>query len=153
MTTKLNDALTTTCVGVLEDLCFVCPDPTEDGRPSPRDALSVEVAFRGPVGGKVALRFLDVPREEIASAMLGESDGVISEADLRDAMGEVANVICGQLLPRIGGAAAVFDLDAPKFIEKTPGAASDAFVALSALGGRVEVSLFVSAGSFAGQAP
>ena len=150
--TKLNDALAETSVGVLEDLCFVCPDPTDDGEPSSRVALTVEVSFAGPVAGKLALRFLDVPREEIAAAMLGESADEVSESDLRDAMGEVANVICGQLLPRIGGSQAVFDLGPPTFFEGQTPAPADAFVALAALGGRVEVSLFVSSGSFLGAA-
>jgi len=147
--TTLNDALVATSVGVLEDLCFVCPDPAEDAAPSSKDVLTVEVGFSGPVAGKLALCFLDVRRAEIASAMLGEGPEPLSEGDIRDAMGEVANVICGQLLPRIGGKEAVFDLGAPTFVERGAQAKTDAFVALAALGGRIEVSLCVTKGSFA----
>ncbi len=148
MATTLIDALMTTSVGVLEDLCFVCPDPAGDSAPQSMKTLTVEVAFEGPVQGSLTLRFLDVPREEIAAAMLGEVSGELSESDTRDALGEVANVICGQLLPRIAGDRAVFDLGAPSFAESARRDGADASIALAALGGRIEVALHVAKGRF-----
>jgi CheY-specific phosphatase CheX len=147
-----EETLRATSVGVLEDLCFVCPDPAPDPTPASASALTVEVAFEGPMAGKVSLRFLDLPREDIAAAMLGDVDGGLSEAETRDALGEVANVICGQLLPRIAGADAVFDLRPPFFREKEGLGRADAFVALAALGGRIEVALSLTTGAIAGAA-
>lgn len=149
MTTTLNEELLATSVGVLEDLCFVCPDPTDGSTPKAGDGITVQVGFRGPAKGRLALRFVGVPQQDIAAAMLGDDDTVLSTAETRDAIGEVANVICGQLLPRIAGDTAVFDLDPPCFPE-TDGKDFDGFVALAALGGRIEIAFRVDQGTIAG---
>ncbi len=144
---RLEEALRATSVSVLEDLCFVCPDPADDPSPSRTSALTVEVTFRGPAKGALALRFLDLPREEIARAMLGEEDSALSEEETRDALGEVANVICGQLLPRVAGDEVVFDLGPPSYSDVAAPGEPEAFVAFAALGGRIEVALRVTSGA------
>jgi len=62
---------------------------------------------------------------------------------VRDALGEVANVVCGNLLPEIAGRDAVFRLDAPRAFDGagcghgTPAAA----LSLGVDGGRAELAL------------
>jgi len=54
---------------------------------------------------------------EIAGNMLGVDDeDDITMDDKNDALKETANVICGNILPAIGGKQAVFNIDTPKMI-------------------------------------
>ena len=86
----------------------------------------------------------DVARA-FAENMLGVSDADL--AMVRDALGEVANVVCGNLLPDLAGREAVFHLSAPEPIDVTDAAwcARPAVSALSASlgidGGRADVAL------------
>jgi hypothetical protein len=50
---------------------------------------------------------------QIANNMLGDDD-LRPDYQQRDALGELANVICGNLLPQLGGPSAAFLLDAPQ---------------------------------------
>ncbi len=60
----------------------------------------------------------------LAANMLGQ-DEAPSERLQRDARGEVANVICGNVLPMIAGADGAFDLDAPRLIDANELPAND----------------------------
>jgi hypothetical protein len=79
--------------------------------------------------------------------MLGE-DEPPSERWQRDALCEIANVICGNALPVIAGAKEVFHLSAPQFIEGAPEngekPAAEAHVGLEE--GRADVLLFLDEG-------
>ena len=74
--------------------------------------VAVTVSFRGPLSGRLVLRASSEILPGVAANMLG-ADGEYPLAVQRDALGELANVICGNLLPMIGGAEAVFVLSAP----------------------------------------
>jgi hypothetical protein len=68
----------------------------------------------------------------------------------RDALGEVANVVCGNLLPLVAGAEAVFRLSAPEWLTEAtvsrPGDEPDASLTCGAEDGRVDARLFVFGG-------
>lgn len=95
-----------------EELCFMVPSPEleEELREAPVEA-EVRVAFRGPWCGKLILRARGGLLESIASNMLG--DDVQTEQQQRDALGEIANVVCGNVLPAIAGLNEEFHLDPP----------------------------------------
>ena len=65
----------------------------------------------------------------IAANMLGV-DETPSESQQDDALGEIINVICGNMLPNISSPEAVFDVGIPQFLEVTdsPSQKSDLFV-------------------------
>jgi CheY-specific phosphatase CheX len=138
---NLNDELLQASVQVLEELCFVCPDPAPAKTEAEESATRVTIDFRGPSPGRFELRLLEVPIGELAAAMLGEEDGELTDAEKRDAVGEVANVICGNLLPRLAGTDAVYDLGPPTFGAPPRAEDPDGIIALSAMGGRIEVSV------------
>ena len=76
--------------------------------------LSAEVKFDGPIHGTVHVTLCGGVLKQLTSNMLGEDeDTPPSDEDQRDALGELANVICGNLLPHIGGTEAVFDVGSP----------------------------------------
>ena len=55
---------------------------------------------------------------ELAANMLGlDDDESPSEEQQKDALRESLNVICGNLLPRVGGKEAVFDIQAPEILD------------------------------------
>lgn len=74
--------------------------------------VAASVEFRGPMTGRLVLRASSGILAEVANNMLGADDSRPAALQ-RDALGELANVICGHVLPMVGGRDAVFHLAAP----------------------------------------
>ncbi len=76
---------------------------------------AVRVAFAGPCAGALDVAVSDDVAVALAANMLGlDPDAVRADADVRhDAVGELANVVCGNVLPLVAGREAVFHLAAP----------------------------------------
>lgn len=105
----LSRALTAT----FEELALICPDTRlSDKQSEAMVDVAVSVSFNGPLSGRLVLRASSEILPGVAENMLG-ADGEYPLAVQRDALGELANVICGNLLPMIGGAESVFVLSAP----------------------------------------
>jgi len=118
------------------------------------DSDAVEVRFRGPIEGRLVLRTGGAILPAIVANMLGEDAGAVPNAE-RDALGEMANVICGNVLPEFAGNDATFNLDAPRWIAAPNAPAAEAPAAharvLVGVGpGRAEVQLYIN-GAAAGQ--
>lgn len=104
------------------------------------------VEFKGPLEGALEVRLTEDLVPELASNMIGFEEAPDPEV-CRDAVGELVNVICGNLLPELAGYSAVFDLTAP-----IVGADTDAFPCrgrvaaeetLGVEGGRAELRLWL----------
>jgi CheY-specific phosphatase CheX len=97
-----------------EELAYLLPTGELDEQPS-FDGVKVaaSVGFRGPFGGTLVVTVNQGLLPTLAANMLGEDD-VLSEQQHRDALGEIANVICGNVLPRIAGTREVFRIIAPR---------------------------------------
>lgn len=108
-TTSLFQAATST----FESLALLFAEPgSADGAEFIPLAAAVSVTYHGAGTGRVVVGVTAGVLPALAENMLG-SAGV---PDLRlqcDALGELANVLTGNVLPMINGAAAVFRLDAP----------------------------------------
>ena len=107
---------------------------------------AVSVGFRGPFEGRLVVRAFGGVLPTLAMNMLGEEEAPPAALQ-RDALGEVANVICGNLLPAIAGSREVFRLDAP--VPEGPEAAAPGAPLLSSavLGledGRAEILLYAT---------
>lgn len=74
---------------------------------------SAAVDFTGPWSGALVVSVSPGVLSALAANMLG-SDEPPPPALQLDALGEVANVICGSVLPTLGGPRAVFSLSAPR---------------------------------------
>lgn len=148
MSNTMVRSLSQTTAATFEDLALLFPDaeltPEQDAVPLD---VTVSVDFRGPLTGRLVLRASECVMPAIAANMLGEDES--QQVPLqRDALGELANVICGNVLPAIGGAEAVFHLAAPRVhsVGETLSRDEDAPQAKVAFGvetGRVEAQLFV----------
>lgn len=119
--------LQTAALSTFEALAMLCAEPLDPAAPDagrPALAHAVRVRFAGPSRGALLLAVSDDVATALAANMLGLDESVVrADARLRqDALGEAANVVCGNVLPLVAGRAAVFHLDAPEVI-----ALADAF--------------------------
>lgn len=111
---SLETAIYRTGAAIFEELAFLFPtEEIEDYQRALPARAAAEVGFRGPVSGQLVVVAYGEVLPQLAANMLGE-DAHHSEQIQRDALGEVANVICGNLLPALSGTQAVFSLDAPQ---------------------------------------
>jgi hypothetical protein len=79
--------------------------------------LGVQVDFKGPFSGTLALNISETILPELAGNMLGiDETGPISIDHQQDALREIANVVCGRLLPLIDGREAEFTIDQPQIL-------------------------------------
>ena len=147
MSSSVESSLFQAASSTFEELGFMLADrqPSDRQREAVLDG-EVTVAFRGPFEGYLRVRLFGGVLPALAMNMLGES-APPGEALQRDALGEVANVICGNALPAIAGSTEIFHLDAPS--AGAPERVANAELASTALlgldGGRAEVSLYATA--------
>jgi len=103
----------------LEQLAFMFSFP-DDMDPDAIWAESVTgcyVSFSGHTRGELLMLISSAALPELAANMLGlEEDETPPDEQQKDALREALNVICGNLLPRVGGVEAVFDIQAPEII-------------------------------------
>lgn len=131
-----------------EELAFLFLETecTEEQADAPLDAI-VTVNFHGPARGRLTLSVSSALLPSIAANMLGEEQSRFVPLQ-RDALGEMANVVCGNLLPLAAGAEAEFRLDAPQWMSDADAVTrtGDAPVASIIFGvedGRVAAQLYV----------
>ncbi|MBN2171605.1 MAG: chemotaxis protein CheX [Candidatus Krumholzibacteriota bacterium] len=151
MPDKTTVQLFRTAVLTFEELGFLLPSEEIDARQAAAAlAAVVHLDFTGPFAGTLELRFYGDLLPELAANMLGEEEPPPFQEQL-DALGEVTNVICGNLLPAIAGREQVFDLCEPRVAADGPPAGNQALGELQAeaavglAGGRAELSLYVRA--------
>lgn len=149
---RLNEILYRVAESVLERLAFIFSFPAME-----RDEISLEsaaassVSFSGPFAGSIVLAVTDRALPEIAENMLGLPEGEgLSVEQQHDALKELVNVICGNLLPEIAGKQAVFDFDMPCILsgkipaEEKTGEKRTSVAKLDLERGRCDVILFAN---------
>jgi CheY-specific phosphatase CheX len=146
MTSDLTLQLRQAAISTFEQLGFLLADEevSEEQAAAPITGSS-RVRFRGPHSGALEIEIAGNFLTELANNMLGVEGDPPREVVL-DALGEVSNVICGNVLPFLSGPNAVFDLSAPEPSTEPlpPNASSRGNVAKVSVGldeGRAEVTL------------
>ncbi len=150
MSTITDQLLRRATVSTFESLAFLfAEDECSESQLAAPLAGKVSVEFHGPMRGRIVLRVTESLMPAIAANMLGDDESHLVPLQ-RDAIGEMTNVVCGNLLPMLAGAQAVFRLDAPYWRASATASedsrAGDAPLSTVVLGmddGRVEVQLFV----------
>ncbi len=104
-------------ISAFEELGFMFPLPESEDqeRPSQPDAV-VCVQFSGHFSGCLVIKAYNGLLAALASNMLGEFEAPSRQLQ-HDALKEMANVICGNVLPAVAGAKEVFYLDTPQILE------------------------------------
>lgn len=152
MNEEINNVISKVVAGTLEKLAFMFAssyDPEDSTEEDPDTGVSV--SFNGPFSGSLGMKVSREVLSEIAVNMLGvEDEDEIAPGEKDDALKETINVICGNILPAIGGKEAVFNIDAPEIIPEGENVkvkdgeklASD--IKLSLDEGRCDLVLFVN---------
>ena len=145
--THTVDTLRQVVADVLERFAFSFVD---DDKPQFHDTevLLSDLAFKGPVQGKVGLSLSRDLATELGVNILGVDPESAPPETAHDAIKELTNIICGDLLFRLYGPQAVFDLCVPQLHTTSGGAApkpNAAVVELSVEGHRVTAWLVLDA--------
>lgn len=117
MNQQLNETLAAVAEDTIMSLAFLFLMSEDEAAGAPEaEAVIASVDFSGPFAGAL---FISGPKQmlpELASNMLGYEEGAEppTSSVQNDALQELLNVICGNLLPEIAGAEAVFKVHAPK---------------------------------------
>jgi len=104
----------------LEQLAFMFsfPDDMDPDAIWEESVTGCHVSFTGHTPGGLLMLISSAALPELAANMLGlEEDETPPVDQQKDALREALNVICGNLLPRVGGVEAVFDIQAPEILE------------------------------------
>jgi len=144
VTVSLATTLFRAAAATFEDLAFQLPLADGPGGQPGRQVVAA-VDFRGPFGGRLELAVSEAMLPIVAASMLGQLDPPPPD-EQRDALRELANVICGNLLPEIAGAEPVFLLDAPRIDAGPAPAPLAAEAEVPFEEGRATVRLFVEPG-------
>jgi len=108
-------------VSVLSDLAFLFADPAEAaGLPEtpPAPYWLARMTFSGPQSGGLELALPVSLAPQIAANMLGVEESECAQPGPgKDAVKELLNVICGQILTTVAGTEPVFDLSVPEVTE------------------------------------
>jgi CheY-specific phosphatase CheX len=153
MSNELIEVLHRVAEDTFEQLAYLFPVPEGlDESACDPESTAVRVHFSGPFEGELIMTLSSVLLPELARNMMGLDDAEPVEMDLQhDALRELINVICGNLLPEFAGLKAVFDLSPPELLtqgapeELLAGRSPQARARLGLDEGAVELILFYQA--------
>ena len=120
MTSLLEQTLCYVAEEQFESLAFMFPLPEDPDRTPVDEWTTVSVEFSGPFGGRLYLALPSEMLPILGANMLGMVEGPPGRAEQLDALKEFINVVCGNLLPTIAGAEAVFNVGAPQLLGMGP---------------------------------
>ncbi|HNR12075.1 MAG TPA: chemotaxis protein CheX [Thermodesulfobacteriota bacterium] len=121
MGTDIGKILRTVAAEMLEGLAFIFAVPAEEdiGETDSESLLIANVSFSGPFSGGVVVLVSKNALPELAANMLGVDTGEdISVEQQQDALKELLNVICGNLLPAVAGNREIFHIGVPAIIQQ-----------------------------------
>jgi CheY-specific phosphatase CheX len=121
MQQQLESILTRVAEETLERLAFLFSYPEDAATARALESgVTARVAFTGPVAGALMIHVSEAVLPELTENMLGESDVAFTLDEQQDALRELLNVICGNLLPEIAGKKAIFNIMAPEILSAAP---------------------------------
>lgn len=104
---------------ILEAMAFVFANPDEVEPSADESVIRASICFEGPFDGELVLTSTASAVPALAANMMGEDDpSACSSKQVLDAFGELANVICGNLLSRMAGPDPVFNLKSPRIADE-----------------------------------
>ncbi len=109
---KLHDATVLT----FEGLAFAFPSAHMPEREEEEFEAAVGVDFHGSFDGRLVLAVSGTVLRTLATNMLGGDEA--DEAATLDALGELGNVVCGNVLTRVAGRDRTFLLDPPRRLDE-----------------------------------
>ncbi len=119
MDTALSEQLKTVAIETLENFCKLFPVAESPGEGKAEDSVGVGVEFVGPACGYLSFRASGGLSSQAAQRFM-ESDRPCEPPQQLDALMELANIICGNILPYVSGPRAIFRMMAPKVLSEGP---------------------------------
>ena len=99
---------------VLEAMAFVFADPwDDDAEPAAGPWLAVEMRYQGHAEGDVTLLATEACARALRAEVLGVDAEEVSDAEARDTLRELLNVMCGHVVTELHGNTPVFNLEVP----------------------------------------
>lgn len=119
MSDELKEILNRVTIDTLEKLAFIFAYSEDEVILDDSENITIAgVVFEGPFSGQLMMIISSSAILEIASNMLGmEEDEEVALADQHDTLKETLNIICGNLLPEIGGKQSVFSIGTPEILD------------------------------------
>ena len=115
----LKEQLLNTSIMAFEEVCFLFVMDDEKNGYDTENMVTSCVTFQGPYYGQLAISVSHELLDVITINITGE-DQEFTPQQKYDALGEMANIICGNLLPQVAGPKEIFDLSAPQLINEMP---------------------------------
>jgi len=118
MKLQIEKALVESAVRTFESICFMylVPELKEAQKDLELEAAA-EVRYRGDLNGKLVIETRGGLFAAIASNML--SNDSPSSQQKKDALGEIANIVCGNIIPSLGHIGGQgYKIESPKFLNK-----------------------------------
>ena len=152
MSNNIDNVILKVVTETIEKLVFMFASLYDPENSTEKDPdIGVSVSFTGPFSGTLGMKVSGEVLSEIAVNMLGVDDeDEITPEDQSDALKETINIICGNILPVIGGKQAVFNIGTPMIIPEgedikgNDGEELASDVKLSLDEGRCDLVLFVN---------
>ncbi len=133
--TQIENILWHVAEDVLGKLAFMFSypdDSTGDEEETGEEPVLSYVSFKGPFEGSLLMLVSPMILPELAGNMLGlDDDEKASEEEQFDALKELINVICGNLLPKIAGKQAIFKVGVPEVCKKDANPLADTLAKIS----------------------
>ena len=117
MKTKIENDLKEATINTFEDICFMYAVPElKDIQKTLTLEAAAEVKYRGDFTGKLIIEARGGLFSAIAANIL--STDLPSSQQKRDALGEIANIICGNVVPSLGGVGRGYKIEPPRPLNK-----------------------------------
>ena len=149
MKTQIEKVLVESTVRTLEDLCFMYQEPDlKDAQENLPLEAAAEVEYRNDdFTGKLLIETRGGLFSAIATNILSNDDP--SAQQKKDALGEIANIICGNVVPSLGGSGREYKIEPPRSLNKDDLLKEEwqeepvAEITLNFSDGRADIKLFV----------
>jgi len=149
MNTQIEKFLIESTVKTLEDLCFMYQEPElKDAQKNLPLEAAAEVKYRSDdFTGKLLIETRGGLFSAIATNILSIDDP--STKQKKDALGEIANIICGNVVPSLGEGGREYKIEPPRSLNKDDLLKEErregpvAEITLNFNDGRADIKLFV----------
>lgn len=117
MKTKIKNVLESTSITTFEDVCFMYPAPElKNEQKKLKQEAVAEVKYKGDHTGRLLIETYGDLFSAIAANML--SDESPSLLKKKDALGEIANIICGNVVTSLGRIKKGYEIGHPRSLKK-----------------------------------
>jgi chemotaxis protein CheY-P-specific phosphatase CheC len=118
MKAQIKKVLIESTIRTFEDLCFMYQEPElKDAQENLPLEAAAEVKYRSDdFTGKLLIETRGGLFSAIATNILSNDDPITQQK--KDALGEIANIICGNIVPSLGGGRWEYKIEPPRSLNK-----------------------------------